>query len=250
MSDNTHLPGQPSSRPWEFWPTLGLSLLMLMLLFLVGTVVSLCFIGIRHWQDPTLEMEPLTETMMTNGLLVSISTLVSGVLCTGLICLLIKLRPGTTLKGYLGLYRPRGRSLLIWNVLLVLFLLLAERIMDGLNQADDFIETAYQTAQIPGLLFIAVVIVAPIFEELLFRGFMFRGIQSSRLGSGGAIWISSAIWAGVHLQYNGYFMTVIFGLGMLLGAARAQTGSIYVPIAMHGLNNLIAFWVTLMFTQG
>lgn len=248
MSDIPHRPNQPSSRPWEFWPTLGLSVLTLMLLFLVGTVISLCFIGIRRWQDPTLEVESLTETLMSHGLLVSISTLVSGVLCTGLICLLIKLRPGTTLKGYLGLYRPRGRSLLLWNVLLVLFILFAERIREVLNQTDDFIETAYQTAQIPELFFIAVVIVAPIFEELLFRGFMFRGIQSSQLGSGGAILISAAIWAGVHLQYNGYFMTVIFGLGVLLGAARTQTGSTYVPIAMHGLNNLIAFWVTMMFS--
>ena len=246
MHDAPEPPSPSTSSPWELGPTLGLSLLTVLLLFFVGTAVSICFVVVLSWQDPNLDTEALAKVLTSSGLLVSVSTLISGPLCIGLICALIKMRPTMTIKGYLDLYWPTGRSLLIWNLLLVAFLIVADRITEALNQTDDFIETAYQTAQIPVLLFLAVVIVAPVFEELLFRGFMFKGIEASRLGAGGAILITSGVWAVIHLQYNLYFMAVIFGLGLLLGAARVQTRSTYVPIAMHGLNNLIAFMLTAM----
>ena len=236
----------PAGQPWALGPTLGLSFLILLLLLSVGTVVSGLYLVSVRWQDPTTDVAALVPTLTTNGLLLSISTLVSGILGTGVICVLIKMCPAMTIKGYLGLQAATGRSLLIWNLLLVLFMLFADRILQVLDQSDPFIESVYQTAQVPGLLFVAVVIVAPIFEELWFRGFMFKGIQASRLGTTGAIVVSAAIWAGIHLQYNAYVMAVIFGLGLLLGTARVRTRSIYVPIAMHGLNNLIAFLVTVM----
>ena len=47
-------------------------------------------------------------------------------------------------------------------------------------------------------------------------------------------------WAAVHLQYNWYEVAQLFILGLLLGAAKIKTQSLYIPLAMHSLNNLTA----------
>ena len=69
---------------------------------------------------------------------------------------------------------------------------------------------------------------------------MFRGIQQSRLGNTGAVLITSLTWTVIHTQYNLYYLLVIFAVSILLGIARIRSNSIYVPIAMHSLMNLIA----------
>jgi membrane protease YdiL (CAAX protease family) len=55
-----------------------------------------------------------------------------------------------------------------------------------------------------------------------------------------AVAITAALWAIIHQQYDAYDIGVIFVMGLLIGAARVRTGSIYVPIAMHSVASLIA----------
>jgi uncharacterized protein len=90
------------------------------------------------------------------------------------------------------------------------------------------------------LLWATLLVAAPLMEETLFRGFMIRGIERSRLGAAGAIIIASAAWTLMHVQYDGYGMSQVFLMGILLGAARLRTQSLYPPLAMHSLANLIA----------
>jgi membrane protease YdiL (CAAX protease family) len=61
---------------------------------------------------------------------------------------------------------------------------------------------AYRNTAWPPLFWIAVVIFAPAFEEFLFRGFSFIGLQKSRLGSAGATILTALVWAVLHIQYN------------------------------------------------
>jgi len=82
--------------------------------------------------------------------------------------------------------------------------------------------------------------VAPIFEELSFRGFLFEGLRRSWLGDSGTILVTSLVWAVIHTQYQLVYVLQIFALGLLLGAARLRTGSIVTPIAMHALFSAIA----------
>jgi uncharacterized protein len=80
----------------------------------------------------------------------------------------------------------------------------------------------------------------PLFEEIFFRGFLFAGFQSSRLGNTGAILLTSFAWTVIHLQYEIYEMSIVFVLGIVLGIARLMTQSLYVPIAIHAVANLLA----------
>jgi hypothetical protein len=84
------------------------------------------------------------------------------------------------------------------------------------------------------------VIAAPVSEEIFFRGFLFYGIQSTRLGPKGAIFLSSLIWAPLHLQYDTYNLAAVMVLGLLLGIARWKGKSVYIPIVMHALMNFVA----------
>jgi membrane protease YdiL (CAAX protease family) len=91
-------------------------------------------------------------------------------------------------------------------------------------------------------------VAAPLAEELLFRGVLFKGLRDgfrARLGRGGAVGlaalISGAIFGSLHLGGGqDKFIPVLVALGVLLALAYEWTGTLYVPIAIHALNNAIA----------
>lgn len=93
-------------------------------------------------------------------------------------------------------------------------------------------------------VFLGLTIVAPVVEELLFRGFMFKGLRKKLTFWPSAI-ISSLLFAVLHLQLN-VGVNVFF---MALGACwlLEKTGSIYSSLALHMLKNLIAFALIFVF---
>jgi hypothetical protein len=104
----------------------------------------------------------------------------------------------------------------------------------------DFMVDAYATAYFAPLFWLAIIVAAPLFEEVFFRGFLFEGFQHSRLGPLGAVFLTSLAWTILHVQYGAYELGTIFGLGVVFGVARLKTQSIYPPLAMHSLFNLFA----------
>jgi membrane protease YdiL (CAAX protease family) len=101
----------------------------------------------------------------------------------------------------------------------------------------DIVRTASETGTWP-LVLIAVVVAAPIAEEVVFRGFLFRGWSTSRIGVTGTILLTSAIWAGLHTQYDLITMGQIFGIGLLFGWLRARSGSTLMMMQLHGIYSL------------
>lgn len=99
---------------------------------------------------------------------------------------------------------------------------------------------AYGSASPRWLLWLAVNIGAPIFEEISFRGFLFKGLAASRLRWQGATVITAVLWAVIHQQYDWYGLAVVFALGLLLGVVRAKTHSTVLTMWLHCLINLVA----------
>jgi membrane protease YdiL (CAAX protease family) len=62
--------------------------------------------------------------------------------------------------------------------------------------------------------------------------------------------ISAALWAGSHLQYDFYNIVAIFLTGLLLAAARIKTGSVVPCLVMHALGNAIATVETALVAGG
>jgi membrane protease YdiL (CAAX protease family) len=110
-----------------------------------------------------------------------------------------------------------------------------------------------KTAQDDGLLWLLVVafcVVAPISEELLARGFLYRGWSASFLRVPGAIILSSLVWTMLHLQYDWFALLNVFSLGLWFGYLRYRSQSILLTMVLHGLNNLAATLQTMWLANG
>ncbi|MEQ8765865.1 MAG: type II CAAX endopeptidase family protein [Planctomycetota bacterium] len=89
---------------------------------------------------------------------------------------------------------------------------------------------------------ISAIVLAPIFEELLFRGFAIE-VLGRRFGPWPALWISSAVFAFVH----GEAFIPLFALGLAFGWLYIWRGNLLLPIAAHFFNNFLT--ITLLAEQ-
>jgi membrane protease YdiL (CAAX protease family) len=145
---------------------------------------------------------------------------------------------------YFAVNVPR-RGEVILAVICVLAANLAFNLLLFLTGRDivaPFQVEAYRTAQDAGWLLwliIAIVVVAPVGEEVAFRGFLYRGL--ARPGwELHAIVAIALVWALLHIQYDWLGMVQIFLLGVLLGWFRWASGSTTLTAVMHVLINLEA----------
>lgn len=238
--------------PWGFWLTLLFSAAVLGLFVIVQTAVVIPFAVVQMLNQPQLTPQELTENLESNGLCLSLATLFSTPACMGLILLIAKLRRPISIRDYLGLNPVAKRAILFWGISLALFMLLSDGLtyLTGRDVVPPQMTTAYETAGFLPLFWFAIICLAPLFEEIFFRGFMFAGIRHSRLGGLGAIVITALVWASIHMQYNFYQISLIFVGGLLLGMARLKTDSVYMTIAMHALWNVIAMVETAVVVGG
>lgn len=99
--------------------------------------------------------------------------------------------------------------------------------------------TAIEENTVAAQLF-GIAIVAPIIEEVIFRQLLFRvlTVGSSRLAYLVPILGTSALFALYHLAYWGTASLLFIALaGLLMGWARARSGGVLLPLAMHiGMN--------------
>ena len=81
------------------------------------------------------------------------------------------------------------------------------------------------------------VVATPIGEEIIFRGFLFRGWLKSPRDVWPVIVATALLWAIIHLQYDWYVIGQIFVGGVFLGWIRWATGSTILTILLHALIN-------------
>lgn len=87
--------------------------------------------------------------------------------------------------------------------------------------------------------FITVCLFAPIFEEVLFRGILLRGLLQNRVHPIMAIGLSSLLFGFAHLnpwQFLGAGL-----LGCVFGFVYYQTKALWICILLHALNNSLSF---------
>jgi len=192
------------------------------------------------------------DALAMNGLVLSFCMIIGAPLAVGLSAFFAWLRRGPTVAEYLGLKRVPWRWYAIGVLSVVGLGLLYDRASVALGRAEipEFMINAYQTAGFPPLLWLAVIVLAPLAEEIFFRGFLFKGMESSRLGGPGTIVLTSAWWAVIYLQYDWYDITTIFVLGLLLGTVRWRSGSLIPCLTMHMLVNLISTIQVALFLRG
>lgn len=85
------------------------------------------------------------------------------------------------------------------------------------------------------LLIIAVV--AGLGEELFFRGCLQQIIQKIVKNQHFAVWIAAIVFSAMHFQFYGFIPRVL--LGAVLGYMFVWSGTIWVPVVVHTVNNVI-----------
>ncbi|MGI8633258.1 MAG: CPBP family intramembrane glutamic endopeptidase [Solirubrobacterales bacterium] len=158
----------------------------------------------------------------------------------------------TSLGRRLGFVRPRWRDagwLLAGYVAFFGFALLYGSLFEQ-PQQDDLIENLGGKSGTLGLILAALVIVgmAPVAEETLFRGFFHGGLRRS-LPFWSAALMSGGLFGLVHIGgVEEFTLTAVLSVvpllavfGLILAWLYERTGSLWPPIAMHLINNAIAF---------
>lgn len=96
---------------------------------------------------------------------------------------------------------------------------------------------------------LAIVIGAPLSEELLFRGFLFSGLAKSRLGLVGTAILTSVAWTALHVGYSMFGLIEVLLIGLYFSWLLIRTGSLWVTIFCHAVYNgvvaLALYFVTL-----
>jgi membrane protease YdiL (CAAX protease family) len=235
----------PEKRVWGFWATAGFGAVIIIVFFVVlifVMVITTVIIALSQY-GAGLTIDDFSGLMNSHlGLLVAVSSVVGAFAGVGLILAFIKARGRAGIAEYLGLKRMKWQALLVVILITILFVVLAALVDYFFHLEEGDTQTMvdiYNTAVWPVLLWVAVVVFAPVFEEPLVRGFLLEGFRHSRLGLIGAICLTSFIWTVLHAGYSLYSLGTIFVFGLVLGAVRYKTGSLWSTVLMHALYNAV-----------
>lgn len=216
------------------WATIGFAVLA----FVFSQIIAGAAAAIML---PAMQNLGLHERL-SNGTLNAIVVIVSTPVLT-ISLMLTSRRSGSNALAYLGLDIPRLRHIAITVAGLAVWIVFLDALTLALGRdlvAPWMLETN-RSARADGTLiwlWLAIVVAAPIGEELLFRGFVFRGFVHTQRDAIPSIVLISVIWSLSHIQYDWFSIAQIFGLGLLLGLVRWSTGSTTLTILLHMLNNL------------
>lgn len=223
-------PSQPPRHQglWQAWSPLQLAGLALMLLMahlfwqasvysltgdlfvpvivaaLVGVVVPCAVLAGRHGGSlaVTFDLRPAVSPLLVGA---------AAGLCA--------LAPASWLAGLSSRLRPPSPEYLT---------MLAEHLPDG--------------AMGVAIALVAVGVAAPVAEELVFRGILFR-VARDRWGAARAAALTALFFGVAHWQPWSLFGLV--GLGVVLALLYHRTGSLLAPIAAHGVHNVVSLLLLL-----
>ena len=225
---------------WGFTGTLVWTTVIALSFILIQIAVMIIFIQFEYADAAPAEIEKIMKDIQNNGLFLSIATIATFIGCSSIIMGIVKLKKGSNIKHYLGLNLVNLTTARYWFIIFIGLMFISELLTFSLGKplVPEFVTTLYSSTDSLFLLWIAIVIAAPIFEELFFRGFIITGLSSTIMGPIGAIALSSIAWAAIHIQYDLYLITTIFVFGLVLGYVRLKTNSVLLTIGLHSFMNL------------
>ncbi len=225
------------SEPWGIPATIAWLLFAFLASVVVATVVF------AAWQGDIANL----RTSTYDGLMITIGTFTSIPVQIGVLAFAARLRRWSP-ADYLALNNPK-RSEMVFAILFTIALIIVSDVLmlvSGRDLVPPFQTEAYQSAKDAGWmlgLMLAIIVIAPVGEEIAFRGFLYRGLMRP-----GYEWLTIAVislaWALLHIQYDWLGMAQIFAAGLALGWFRWASGSTTLTIIMHVLINFEAMLET------
>ncbi len=208
--------------------------------------------------------------MLNDGTVLSVSLLLNLAVFAFYCWLILKIRHKKFLH-YLAFKSLSLKMTFIFVGIWVLFAIASEVLFYLIDhQPMDFLNVYYDSAKPLWLLILGIVVIAPIYEELIFRGLLWRAIAeqfatrqlnqqqtsiidgtdgesndkinrerkgATKIGAIVATIITALLFTGIHLQYDMFELATIFTLALILGFARYRSDSLWLPILLHMINN-------------
>jgi membrane protease YdiL (CAAX protease family) len=235
----THL----KSRPW-----LGKDILWLVFILIL---VQFCA-GIIYWAGVKLHllMPPQGEAS---------AALLQGILFHGvaflIVCVFVRRRQSSWQTSFgmtwQSLKRTASQGLIgyvgilpvvfVTSLLIQVLFFMAGQPVTLQDVVDVFLEQ--QPAWSLLFLFLLAVVVAPLVEEILFRGILLT-VLVKRIGTGLAVVISSLIFAGIHMHLPSFFP--LFTLAVALSLLYIYSGSLWPSVILHSVFNGASICVLLL----
>lgn len=140
--------------------------------------------------------------------------------------------------------KPSWGLAILLGVIVVLLSGVVEYLLYTVSKNDLFADSKWLTDGLRspygwGVIIIAVVL-APLWEELTFRGFLLSSLAGTRLGFWGAALIANLAWTLLHASYSIPGLISVFVAGLMLSWLVWKTGSIRAPVVAHAVFNLSA----------
>ena len=214
---------------------LGLFVLVAFLCFVITSLLIGFVIKIFGMTEPSTRILAVIQDLV----LFMLPALVTAMLITRL--------PAT----FLMIDRRPELKLLMWGLLALVFSIPAmETIIAWNNQIQEQLRQAEMQAQqmievmlgghnvgslVMGILLVGML--APLAEELFFRGCLQRLFTTGGMNIHLAVWITAIIFSAMHGQVYGFVPRML--LGALFGYAAVWSRSLWVPVLMHALNNTL-----------
>lgn len=239
-------------RPQSAWKIVGYALMI----FLAYSVLQAAFgfaaaAAVPGEPAPPATNPPTPLDGLPLTLILGVGTLIAAPFGIAAVLGIVRYQFRESTRDYLALRGPSVRQALLWTLALALFVIAFDLLGQWLERPPipDFMRQILIGPGPKVLLWLAVVVAAPVFEEILFRGFLLGGLARTRLGGLGALAVSSVLFGIIHTQYDLFDMSAVLALGAVLGLSRLYSGSTWLPVALHTAHNFVSMALTTWYLQ-
>lgn len=239
---------QNEKKPWGPISSVALTLVVYFAAQIVGGVLIWFWPLINGWSEARTQVWFDTSVFAQFFLILFIEALV--VAAVYLLLSLKKLKPK-----YIGLVKPKRADALwaiagfgIYFIVYIILFIVVKQLLPQID-LDQKQQIGFDTTQ-QGVdllvVFASLVILPPIAEEILVRGFLYTGLRT-KLAMWPAAIIGSLLFAAAHLQFGSgaplLWAAAIdtFALSMVLMYIREHRKSLAAPIMIHMMKNGLAF---------
>jgi membrane protease YdiL (CAAX protease family) len=225
--------GGPRWAPW----TAFVALVVAFLFAIVGAI-GIGIVGAifgASFDNPPPAVN-IAATVMQDGAFIAAALLFAG-------------RAGRVLPAQFGLARTRVGRALGWMLLAYVVYVGLGALWGAIIDTDakdtlpDSLGVDESTAALVAVC-VLVTVIAPIAEEVFFRGYFYGALRNWR-GPWPAALLTGLVFGAIHGgSADAVFLVPLAILGVMLCVVREQTGSLLPCIALHTFNNGLAFGVT------
>ncbi len=231
-------PEPPPPVPWERAVPLWAPLAVAFAAFILASVAYAVIVAIAGLSVDEAENAPgplLGATFIQDAVLIGGAALLAGL--------------GTATVGRLGIRGTRLGPAIGWALAVMVVFWISNGIVIAIfgdpPEQEITQEIKEETAALAIAGYIGITcLLAPIAEEVFFRGLLFPVLRS-RWGTAAGVIVTGLLFSGVHASGSPVeALIVLFVLGAGLCLLYLRTGSLLPCIGLHALNNAIAFAVT------